>query len=263
MNTDLRDFLSDVIEKVILFKSVVSHIIVTRTPDGVMGMAIAKDGSINLTMESKLELPEIETVACFGSLPYLRNVLRYPTIQSGNSFTMDLAYGESKKKGVDALKTVVFKAKSLKVTYEATDPFLKHLGKAKAMKNEDWPVAFYIDEPFVDKFTDAVRIHSAAPDLKDEGRIFHLSYSRDDHDMVASFGKTTHQTSIVLSDSPELIDDTCTQVSAYFSIDDFATVGKMVAKEGGVACFFDKGLLITTENRVAKYNFAIVAKKVE
>ena len=259
MSIEFRDLLIDVVTVVEPFRDAISHINMKRAPSGdvVIG-AKSSNGSVSVTATSKIDVPDLEGIACFGSIPYLSATLNSPLIKDNNSFSMETMYETASDKKTRALRHLTFKGggNKLNVSFKVADPFISQLSKVKISAIRDWGASFKVDQDFIKSFNDVQKIHRAAPKMGgDRDDIFTLSYTGEE--IIAIFGEKGHQTHMVLTD--KATGDN--KVNALLSITQLQSILKLLGKGEGEAKFAQKGLRIDFDTDYAVYTISILGKK--
>ncbi len=256
---DLQNFLLNLLESVDPFKDVITNVMM-RTADGhIVAAAKARDGTISVQAKSTKQIPEFEHKACLGSLSYLKGVLSSPFMESGK---LDLTYGKASNGKDDVLRSIAIKGErgKMHVYYQAVDPFVNAMNRIKLPTGLEWPVAFAIDETFIDTFNEAVKVMAAAPKSGTErDDIFRMVQT--DEGVEGIFGDKHHQVTVLLSATVEANPAT-EKVNAYFSISKMRSILRYIGKSAAIGYFSDKALRVDTETAHAEYQFVTASKKV-
>jgi len=260
MSDNLQLFLVDLLGAIEPFKDVVSHVMMRESNGIVVAAAKARDGSISIQAKSKVEIPEFTDKACLGSLSYLRSALAAPYMNGGK---LNLNYGTAsngKDKVLTSIKLVGSKGGGYNVFYQAVDPFINQLNRIKLPTGLDWPVAFAIDETFVNHYGEVVKVSAQAPKAGTErDDIFQLVQTEEGVEGI--FGDKHHQVTVLLSATVEANPAT-EKTNAYFSISKVRSILRFIGKAAAIGYLSDKALRVDTETEQAEYQFVTASKKV-
>ena len=269
MSEKLRDLLIDNLSMVMPFKDLITHIMIKRSGDNIIGTADSRDGSIAISFIAKNNDMVFEHGACFGSLSYLNSILTSGAIKKSKNVKMELAYGVASNKKTDALRSItVSDGKKLEIFYQATDPFVNKLTKKRQVRITEWPIVFVLDTNFVEDFSEAVKIQASAPSGGDMDDIFTLNYNNKS--ISLQFGERGHQ--ITLNSETEVESDEeygVNKQTAMFSISQFQAVcnllGRIRKNKNGsgeaLSMFNERALRFEIETNDATYNVTLLAKK--
>lgn len=258
MTTKIQPFLIDLLGALEPFKDVIAHVMMREKDGRVMAAAKARDGSISVQATSRGEVPEFTEKACLGSLPYLRGVLTSPLMEGGK---IELSYGTASNGSDEVLRSMKMKGKGrLNVYYQAMDPFINQLNRIKLQKTIDWPLAFAVDQTFIDNFGGAVKLSALAPKTNTEmDDLFNMVYTEEGIEGV--FGDKHHQTTILLADTVEAMDGT-DKTNAYFNVSKIRPILRFIGKGSAVGFMSSDGIRIDTETEQAEYQFVTASRKV-
>lgn len=258
MSVEFRDLLTDVLTMVDPFRDGITFILTKRTKTGdIVSVAKSKSGDISITSMSRVDVPDLEGAACFGSLPYLKAILSSKFIKGKANFSMEPHYDISSDGKTNSLRFVLFKGgNKMEASYEATDPFISKMQNVKLPSIKDWTVTFKIDQNFISDFTEMHKVHRAAPKIGgDRDDIFTLLCSEGK--VIAVFGEKGHQTSMTLGENNE----SGVKLSALLSVTHFQAILKLLGKGTGEARFAEKALRVDTVTDIATYSLMISTKK--
>ena len=253
-----QELLTDIIGITDPFRSYCQYIKMKRKDDGdLMAVIDGRDNAIQITAKAKKEIPEFQTQACLGSLPYLKQVLDSSFMRGtdAKNTKIDLTVGKSSNGASNMLKSIDFTTKRLTVKYNATDPFIGDINKkTRPVIATDWPVTFSITDEMLSNFEDVVRIHTSAPKINPKhADVFTLVYQEDS--VSAQFGDTTHQVSAVLADG---VTSSATKISTLLPISIVRAMFKIKANQ--VAFLAEKAVKIEFDTSEAVYSIIAPGK---
>lgn len=260
MSKAFRDFVYDILEKTAPFKDEVTHVVMKKDDLGDV-VARVMSSILSLSATAKVEMPDFHDVACFGSLPYLRSLLKSKYITGKEAkYEVTFHYQDHKNGKPPSIRNISIKAGRMTSFYQATNPYLNNLVSGiRKPKVNDWVIGFPLGREAIDEFKEASRIHAMAPKIGGErDDIFSLGF--DGKSIIASFGEKGHQTSVVLTDDAESVEPD-RKMSALFSIKQFSGLLEMIGKETAVMSLASNALRIEVENGVAAYTAVLTAKK--
>jgi hypothetical protein len=258
MSKELQNFLIDLLDAVDPFKDVVTNIMVRDVNGIIIAAAKARDGSISIQAKSKHPIPDFTEKACLGSLPFLRGVLTSAYMKDG---TLSLAYGKASNDDDIVLRSMkMVGSNGFNVFFQAIDPFVNKLNRIKLPTGLSWPVAFAVDGPFINHFSEVVKVNTFAPKSgTGSDDIFELLVV--DGTIEGVFGDNKHQTNVVLSNTVES-DEVVDKINAYFSITKTRSMLRFIGKGSAIGYLSDKALRIDTDTACAEYQFVTASKKV-
>lgn len=256
--TEFVVFLDDLIKKIDPFNRTVTHLHINRKNGEVSAAAPAKDRSLELHAKCKEDVPELEGVACLGSLMYLKQIINSSFVKSG--LRTELKFGPTANGKLEALRSITFRGGNrYQAFYQGTDPFIGNIIMPSKAKIESWPLVFAVSAKMAKEFKEARAISAAAPSIRQEN-VFELSYA--DGAMVASFGEGNQQSSLVLSDAVEELDK-INKRSAYYMTDLVLPILNMCGEDGMIVYFSEKAIKFEFETDVAEYSIIMTSKIVE
>ena len=256
--SELKLFVVDLLDAIDPFKDVISHVMMREADGRVVAAAKARDGSISVQAKSKGEVPGFTDKACLGSLAYLRGALTSANMTNGE---LKLSYGDASNGKDRVLRSISMSGSNgFKVFFQAVDPFVNSLNRIKLPTGLDWPVAFAIDETFIDNFNETVKVNALAPKSSTErDDIFQMVLTPEGIEGI--FGDKHHQATVALSRTVEAESST-DKVNAYFSISKVRSLLRYVGKAAAIGYLSDKALRVDIETSQAEYQFVTASKKV-
>ncbi len=267
MHQEFRAFLNDILEKALLFKDDVTHVVMTRSKGGGIVAGCRSNGtviSIKAQFKDDLDMFHEGEKFCFGSLPYLNSILKSKYMASkGASFAFNFNVQTSSDGKTPSLRNMRVRAGKMDSFYQATDPYLNNIiGGVNAPNVTDWTVMCGIDQAAEREFTEISKIHAMAPKIGgDRDDIFSLGF--DGNAILASFGEKGHQSNVELTENAESMMDG-RKINALFSIRHFKALLRIVNEAGGgVMTLAPKALKVEFENDLAKYTIMLTAKKIQ
>lgn len=267
MHQEFRNFLNDILEKALLFKDDVTHVIMTRSKGGDIVSGVRSTGtviSIKAQYKNDLDAFHEGEKFCFGSLPYLHSILKSRYLSAkGATFAFEFNVQNSSDGKTPALRNMRVRAGKMDSFYQATDPYLNNvIGGVNAPNVTDWTVMFGIDKEAEQEFTEISKIHAMAPKIGGErDDIFALGF--DGNTILASFGEKGHQSNVELTENAESMMEG-RKINALFSIRHFKAILRIVNEAGGgVMTLSPKALRVEFENDLAKYTITLTAKKIQ
>jgi hypothetical protein len=266
MSKVFRDVMVDVLTHIEPFRDSISNLLMRKNTDGsITAVAKARDGNIALMIESKEEIPEFDHIACFGSLPYLRSILKssYFNGKSKGSVGMNInmEFDTASNGETTALRSIQFTTKSGKfeALYQATDPFVNNLNKVKLPTIDIWDADFVIGQNEIKDFAEVLKIHKAAPKIGgDRDDIFKLTI--DDGVVQAIFGDKGHHSMVTLGENVDIVTD-LTGINSLFSISKLEAMFKLIGKGEAQCSVAEKAFRVQLETPWCTYSIVTVAKK--
>ncbi len=256
----------DILTHVEPFRDSIPNLLMRKNTDGsITAVAKARDGNIALIVESKHEIPELEHNACFGSLSYLRSILKSAYFngkgKGATGMIIDMEFAISSNGKSEALKAIQFTTKSGKFEafYRATDPFVNNLNKVKLPTIDTWDADFIIGQDEIKGFGEVLKIHKTAPKIGgDRDDIFKLTI--DDGVVQATFGDKGHHSSVTLGDNVDIVTDV-PGINSLFSISKIEAMFKLIGKGEAQCSVAKKAFRIQIETAWCTYSIVTVAKK--
>jgi len=255
----LKDLLPDVLTATERFRDVVTHVILKDHGENSLIVAKSIDGSIYIGGTTTSEVEDFEDIACLGSLDFLKASLDAPAMEVGSlELNIDLsAAGDAR-----VVRSITLSGKDgYNVFYQAVDPFISKLNKISVTKVSSWPVVFAVDQTFMTRFNETMKVHARAPKIgTDEDDIFLLSYG--DGKISASFGEKGHQVSTTLTEEVEITGE-ADKVTALFSISKFNSILKLLGNKTTIGYLDSKAMKIEMSTKYAVYEFVMTAKRMK
>ncbi len=266
MSKVFRDVMVDILTHIEPFRDSISNLLMRKNTDGsITAVAKARDGNIALMIESKLEIPEFDHIACFGSLPYLRSILKsaYFNGKGKNSTGMgiEMEFAISSNGKSEALRAIQFTTKSGKFEafYQATDPFVNNLNKVKLPTIDIWDADFIIGQDEIKDFSEVLKIHKTAPKVGgDRDDIFKLTI--DDGEVQATFGDKGHHSTVTLGENVDIVTE-LSGIDSLFAVSKLEAMFKLIGKGEAQCSVAKKALRIQLETAWCTYSIVTVAKK--
>lgn len=266
MSKVFRDVMVDMLTHIEPFRDSISNLLMRKNTDGsITAVAKARDGNIALLIESKEEIPGFDHIACFGSLPYLRSILKSAYFngksKTSSGMGIDMEFAVSSNGETTALKSIQFSTKSGKFEafYQATDPFVNNLNKVKLPTIDVWDADFIVGQNEIKDFNEVLKIHKTAPKIGgDRDDIFKLTI--DDGVVQATFGDKGHNSSVSLADNVDIITD-IPGINSLFSVSKIEAMFKLIGKGEAQCSVAKKALRIQLETAWCTYSIVTTAKK--
>ncbi len=266
MSKVFRDVMVDMLTHIEPFKDSISNLLMKKNTDGtITAVAKARDGNIALRIESKHEIPEFDHIACFGSLPYLRSILKSAYFsgksKSSQGMSMDMEFDVSSNGKTTALRSIQFSTKSgrFEAFYQATDPFVNNLNKVKLPAIEDWDADFTIGQDEIKDFSEILKIHKTAPKIGgDRDDIFRLTI--DDGIVQSTFGDKGHHSSVLLASNVNIETDT-SGINSLFAVSKIEAMFKLVGKGEALCSVAKRAFRVQLETAWCTYSIVTTAKK--
>jgi len=266
MSKVFRDVMVDILTHIEPFRDSITNLLMRKNPDGtITAVAKARDGNIGFLIESKEEIPEFDHIACFGSLPYLRSILKSAYFngkgKASTGMGIDMQYEVASNGETTALRAIQFttKTKKFEAFYQATDPFVNNLNKVKLPTIEEYDAEFIIGQDEIKDFGEVLKIHKTAPKIGgDRDDIFKLTI--DDGNVQATFGDKGHHSSVTLADDVDITTDIA-GIDSLFAVSKIESMFKLIGKGEAHCSVAKRALRIQIETAWCTYSIVTVAKK--
>lgn len=260
MSKPFRDLVSDILEKTQPFKDEVSHLIMKKDDLGDV-VARVKSPVLSLNVTSAIAVPEFNSVVVFGSLSYLRALLKSKYLSAKDAkFDIKFTIKTASNGKTEAVRNMTIKSGRMESFYQATDPFINNIATVKKSKVTDWTTMFPIDKKDMTEFDEVAKIHAMAEKIGGErDDIFSLGYDGSGS-IIASFGEKGHQSSVILTEEAESVDGP-RKISGLYSIRHFQGLMKMMEDSPAVVSLAQNAIRFEIEGKVAKYSAVLTAKK--
>lgn len=256
--SEFRKFLVDVLDKVGPFGKSINHLHIKRTKTGdIVAAGPSTDRSVEIRATAKQDIPELEGVACMGSLLYLKQILGSSFLKSNDADSqIKLAFTEASDRKTTALKSIRIETGKLEVFYQATDPFYGNVVLPARQKPLDWPLAFSVDPATVKDFKELRAIQAAAPSTQTED-VFALGHNNGQ--ILAMFGSGNQQSTLMISDTVE-VEGKAPAGEICFLTEHFLRALDLCGKHNVVLYLCDKAVKMEFETPLALYEIILTAK---
>jgi len=266
MSKLFRDTMVDILTHIEPFRDSISNLLMKRNPDGtISAVAKARTGNIAIRIDSKKEIPEIEHIACFGSLPYIRSILKSAYFdgksKASKGMNIEFEYDMASNNKDVALRNLYFTTQSGKfeAAYRATDPFANDLNKVRLPDIDAYDAEFMIGQDEISDFREVLKIHKTAPKIGgDRDDIFKLTI--DDGVVQVTFGEKGHHTVATIATNVE-IDTGIAGINSIFSISMIESMFKLIGKGEAMCSVAKKAFRIQLETAWCTYSIVTTAKK--
>lgn len=258
-HSELHGYLTDLISITAPFSASVANILLKRTAGGDLeALAQDKNAFIVIRATSKKPVELIQHPACLSSVEYLSSALSVvgTNMMKGKPPVFTINTGMASDRKTEAIKSIDIKSSRFTFSYNASDPFLNKTMMVKRTVLAEWPVQFVITSESGREFEDAARVHATGSrNAGDRDSVFKLT--RTDSSLVAEFGEKSHRTQVVLSEAPK---GDSKPFEAFFGIDLFRSMLKILGNDGGIAHLNPMALKIETETAINVYTITMTAK---